>query len=264
MLIPQSSGADSSAQQRIYDVFLSHHGGDKPQVEALAARLEDEEGLKPFLDKWHLIPGEPWQEALEEALDQSGSCAVFLGPSGFGGWHHEEMRAALDQRVADRARKFRVIPVLLPGATMPNRSKSPRFLSRLTWVDFRAGLDDQEAFQRLVAGIRRLPPGRGQAQAIPNAPPASPIFSRFWKRLVAGKQPDEKGELKKIIIGAVAALLLSTPFISAGIPRYKLQIKSPAFKKDGVYEAPAGVVVIKWGVTREQWFRETDISDTGL
>jgi hypothetical protein len=70
--------------------------------------------------------------------------------------------------------------------------------------------------------------------------------------------------LKKIIAGAVAALLLSTPFISAAIPRYKLQIKSPAFKKDGVYEVPPGTVTIKWGVTKEQWFRETDISNTRL
>src|SRR6266508_4059938 len=84
MPIPQSIGADSSAQQHIYDVFLCHHSGDKPQVEALAARLEDEGGVKPFLDKWHLIPGEPWQEALEEALDRSRTCAVFLGPSGLG------------------------------------------------------------------------------------------------------------------------------------------------------------------------------------
>src|SRR4030095_2803989 len=38
-----------SAQQHIYDDFLSHYSGDKPQVEALAARLEDEEGVKQFL-----------------------------------------------------------------------------------------------------------------------------------------------------------------------------------------------------------------------
>ena len=161
MHTPQSSGADSSAQQHIYDVFLSHHSGDKPQVEALAARLEDEEGLKPFLDKWHLIPGAPWQEALEEALDQSGTCAVFLGPGGLGPWENEEMRVALDERV--RNKSFRVIPVLLPGAKPKDEKTLPRFLSRLTWVDFRGGLDYPETFRRLVAGIRGLPPGRQPA-----------------------------------------------------------------------------------------------------
>jgi hypothetical protein len=58
-----------------YDVFLSHNSTDKPAVEALARRLSDEAGLSPFLDKWHLVPGEPWQEALEEALDKSRTCA---------------------------------------------------------------------------------------------------------------------------------------------------------------------------------------------
>lgn len=141
-------------------VFLSHNSKDKPAVETLARRLEDEAKLKPWLDKWNLVPGDPWQEAIEEALDQSRTCAVFLGPGGFGGWHHEEMRSALDQRVSQRERKFRVIPVLLPGAVMPERSKLPAFLSRLTWVDFRAGLDDGDAFSRLAAGIRGIAPGR--------------------------------------------------------------------------------------------------------
>ncbi len=38
-----------------YDVFLSHASDDKPEVEALARCLR-EDGLEPFLDKWHLIP----------------------------------------------------------------------------------------------------------------------------------------------------------------------------------------------------------------
>lgn len=120
-------------------------------------------GLKPFLDKWHLVPGEPWEEALEEALDRSKTCAVFLGPSKLGPWENEEMRVALDERV--RNKSFRVIPVLLPGAEPKDRKTLPRFLSRLTWVDFRAGLDDKDAFRRLVAGIRGLAPGRQPAFA---------------------------------------------------------------------------------------------------
>lgn len=150
-----------------FDVFLSHNSKDKSAVEALASRLTDEAKLQVWLDKWHLIPGEPWQEEIERALDQAHTCAVFLGPNEFGGWHHEEMRAALDQRVADRTRKFRVIPVLLPGATMPDRSKLPAFLARLTWVDFRQGLEDAEAFHRLVAGIRGIVPGRPEGGAMP-------------------------------------------------------------------------------------------------
>jgi TIR domain len=88
--------ANSAAQQHLYDVFLRHQSGDNPQVESIAIRLKDEQGLKPFLDKWHLIPGVPWREAIEEALDQSRTCAVFLGAGGLGSWEDEEMRAALE------------------------------------------------------------------------------------------------------------------------------------------------------------------------
>jgi hypothetical protein len=55
--------------EKRYDVFLSHNSADKPAVEYLAQRLR-QGGLKPFLDKWHLVPGDPWQGALEKALGQ--------------------------------------------------------------------------------------------------------------------------------------------------------------------------------------------------
>jgi WD40 repeat protein len=147
----------SVAAGRRYDVFLSHNSSDKPAVFEIAKRLR-KAGVEPFVDAWHLVPGEPWQEALEGALDASRSCAVFLGPKGFGPWENEEMRAALSMRVSDD--DYRVIPVLLPDAVLPERGRLPRFLSRLTWVDFRPGLDDAAAFDRLVSGIRGLAPDR--------------------------------------------------------------------------------------------------------
>jgi hypothetical protein len=81
-----------------YDVFLSHNGADKHAVECLAHRLK-QEGFVPFLDRWNLVPGQPWQEALEEVLSQCASCAVVLGPEAFSPWHHEELRAALELRL---------------------------------------------------------------------------------------------------------------------------------------------------------------------
>ncbi|MEM7536897.1 MAG: TIR domain-containing protein [Chloroflexota bacterium] len=139
-----------------YDVFLSHSKADKEIVEDLAHKLSHAD-LNPFLDAWHLVPGEPWQESVENALDQSQTCAIFLGPDGTKSWENEEMRIALDERTNER--NYRVIPVLLPGAKMPNRGDLPRFLSRLTWVDFRAGPDDEDAFYRLTCGIRGIAPG---------------------------------------------------------------------------------------------------------
>lgn len=141
-----------------YHVFLSHNSQDKPDVERLAEKLTDEADLTVFLDKWNLVPGDPWQEDLENALESSQTVAVFLGPAGISGWHNEELRNALSVRVSDRNR--RVIPVLLPGTNMPEDDETPSFLQRLTWVDFRKGLDDEEAFRRLVAGIKGEVPGR--------------------------------------------------------------------------------------------------------
>jgi WD40 repeat protein len=141
-----------------YHVFLSHSSADTPVVEDLGRRLL-REGIEPWLDTWHLIPGQAWQPAIAEALAACGSCAVCIGPSGLGSWQHEEMSAAIDQRVAGSAGRFRVIPVLLPGADRPERGRLPTFLAATTWVEFRHGLDDAEAFRRLVCGIRGIEPG---------------------------------------------------------------------------------------------------------
>src|SRR5690349_10461987 len=123
-----------------HDVFLSHNSADKPAVEGLARRLMAA-GIQPWLDTWNLIPGEPWQEAIEQALGQCATCAVFIGPSGAGPWQNEQMRVAIARRVDTRGSSFRVIPVLLPGAERGERSKLPDFLLATTWVEFRTTLD---------------------------------------------------------------------------------------------------------------------------
>ncbi|MBW8875596.1 MAG: TIR domain-containing protein [Acidobacteria bacterium] len=179
----------------VYDVFLSHSTADKPAVEELARKLV-EAGIKPFFDKWELIPGESSQESLEKALDESRTCAVFVGSASLGPWQNEEMRSAIDEWVGDKT--FRVIPVLLPGAPDPRERKMPRFLRRPTWVDFRAGLNDGEAFRSLISGIQGKPPGPGDSAAgelIPSRAVASPY------RCMA--QPPEgfihRGEYEKVL-----------------------------------------------------------------
>ena len=53
-----------------YDVFLSHNTADQAPIETIARRLREEAQLEPFLDRWHLVPGEPWQEALEAYFER--------------------------------------------------------------------------------------------------------------------------------------------------------------------------------------------------
>lgn len=145
-----------------YDTFLSYKTADKPAVEALARRLRDD-GISPWLDEWNLIPGKPWQEAIEQALDNCATCCVFIGPTGIGRWQKAEVRSATDERIEKG--DYRVIPVLLPGAEREQRGSLPKFLRQTTWVEFRDGLEDEEAFRRLVCGIRGRAPGPG-AEAI--------------------------------------------------------------------------------------------------
>src|SRR5512140_3679428 len=83
-----------------HEVFLSHASSDKPVVERIALRLR-EAGVTPWLDQWNLVPGTPWQPAIEEALAECAAVAVFIGPNGLAPWHHEELRAAIDRRVKE-------------------------------------------------------------------------------------------------------------------------------------------------------------------
>jgi len=160
--------------QTKFDVFLSHKAVDKPQVELIAHKLRDA-GLQPWLDKWELVPGEPWQPALIDGIRSSATVAVFVGPSGTGPWQDAETMTALNRALRERA--HRVIPVLLPGAPKPSKIALPPFLDLFTWVDFRAGLDDAEALRRLIAGIRGEAPGPGGAAAkAPELPSAAPSF----------------------------------------------------------------------------------------
>ena len=138
-----------------YDVFLSFSSADRPAVEELARRLEAQ-GLALFFDEWEMIAGRPSQVVLAEAMRDSKTCAVFLGPSRLGPWQKEEIQVAIGQRVGDP--EFHVIPVLLPGAERPRRGDVAHldFLINGTWVEFARTLDEEQAFNRLVCGIKGL------------------------------------------------------------------------------------------------------------
>jgi len=134
-----------------FDVFLSHNSQDKPVVRVLAAALIGR-GLKVWLDEQQLVPGQPWQEGLEEAIQIANAAAVLVGNGGFGPWEIPEMRACLEEFVR---RKIPVIPVLLPG--LHNEPSLPFFLNRFTWVDLRGGLNDA-GLDRLVWGVTCVKP----------------------------------------------------------------------------------------------------------
>jgi Novel STAND NTPase 1/TIR domain len=134
-----------------FDVFLSYHWRDHARVEAVGRWLRDQ-GLKVFLDRWYLVAGRPWPEALEQALGTCGAAAVFVGPGEMGPWQQREKYLALERQARDTS--FPVIPVLLPQG-----DPVLGFLGQNTWVDLREQPDDPARLALLAAAIRGEPPG---------------------------------------------------------------------------------------------------------
>lgn len=222
-----------------WDVFLSHSSRDKSLVRPLAERLE-KEGYRIWYDEWSLVPGTPWQEALEDGLARSAHCAVFVGPNAFGPWHSEEMRQAVEQYVSGH--DSRVIPVLLPGVPAETRKNLPKVLKRLTWVEFKE-LDDQHAFRRLLAGLEgRAPRERGVEPKVSES--RSPVACPSW---AAAVDNDQYGQRAMVRVRNVS-------FNMRFIPKGRFTMGSPTDEK-GRYpdEGPQHEVTL----TKDFWLAET-------
>ncbi len=141
-----------------FDVFISYNRAEQPAVLKLATQLRDR-GLKPWLDVWNLVAGEPWLPDVERALKSSAACAVIVGPSGLGGVHQHEMWTAIERSLSSpEGQRFRVIPVLLPHSTLGDRTLLPSFLTRHTWIEFQETLDEPATFDAFARAIQGKPP----------------------------------------------------------------------------------------------------------
>jgi hypothetical protein len=153
-----------------FDVFLSHNSKDKAAVEKIAKRLLAV-GIRPWLDKWNLAPGDTVLDALEQAIKTIPCAALCFGPADIGKWHIMEIRAYLEKWASGSAR---MIPVILPD--VEESPELPLFVRQTLWVDMREWeSDENDGFYRLVCGI------------LGKAPGDSPM-KRFGVRDVAGWQ----------------------------------------------------------------------------
>jgi len=168
-----------------YDLFISHNSLDKSLIDRIAQRLYSGYDIRSWLDKWDLAAAADWAPAIERALRSSNSCAVVLGANGWGQYHSKEAVAALERR--EKNPEFRVIPVLLPGANAKDMVVLGDFFTRTHRVDFSNGVDDEEAFQRLLSAIRGEAPG----------PPPMTVFSirRDAERWKLAPHEDKKSVL---------------------------------------------------------------------
>lgn len=135
-----------------YDVFLCHNSQNKSAVTEIGKWLE-EHGIRAWLAERELRGGECWQDALQDAIENSKCAFVFIGTRGLGPWQEWELRT-MTEKFLDPQRPL--IPVILPGVT--ETPLLPVSLKRRTWVDFREGGLDREKIGRLIEAI----PGGGR------------------------------------------------------------------------------------------------------
>ena len=137
-----------------FDVFLSHNSKDKGAVEKIAKQLL-KVGIRPWLDKWNLVPGETVMDALEKAIKTVPCATLCFGPADTGRWHIMEIRAYVEKWASGEAR---MIPVILPG--VKEAPELPLFVRQTLWVDLREWENNEsDGFYRLVCGILGKAPG---------------------------------------------------------------------------------------------------------
>jgi hypothetical protein len=147
-----------------FDVFLSHHSGDKPWVIALKAALV-ERGVKVWLDQDEIRPGDLFIDALEHGIQVSRCVAVVVSPESLkSAWVKEEYQRALVLSNSLR-RELRIIPCVLRNAELPG------FLASRHFVDFRDPARFDDRVNDLCHGIT----GHKLEKTVRAASPIAPI-----------------------------------------------------------------------------------------
>src|SRR5437016_4317756 len=130
-----------------YHAFLTYSRRNLKEAEIIYELLHNT-GIIIFFDQRCITAGERFQQAIDHALRESEIALVLVGPDGLGPWQEEENYCFQLLEVASRHLR-RIIPVLLPGASLDLQSKeAPLFLSRSNYFKFNEGVDDvQDQFR---------------------------------------------------------------------------------------------------------------------
>src|SRR5215213_383922 len=143
-------GGDIMIKLYNYDVFISHSSEDTASARRLADKLNEFD----FLCSWgtELIP-----KQMIDVMEDSAVCLLLYGAGGNSPWFDDTIRAAIQNRIERMRGAFRVIPVLLPGATGSEEGemvwsgggieRSQRLA--IEFIRFESSLDETEAIQYL-------------------------------------------------------------------------------------------------------------------
>lgn len=199
-----------------FDVFLSHNSVDKPWVIALKAALV-ERGVRVWLDRDEIRPGDLFIDALEQGIHVSRCLAVVISPESLrSAWVKEEYQRAL-VLAGSSTRELRIIPCVLRDATLPG------FLANRHFVDFRLPSRFEAAVDELCHGITGRKPDT--ASRVPTVVPETTqpeVTSReiqFLERAIAAVKAERTRLLMLRACSPVLGLAVGLLWpVGAGIP----------------------------------------------
>lgn len=123
-----------------FDIFLSYRSTDAPIAERLRDRLEAR-GVRVWLDKDQIRPGDLFAEALERGLATSRAVGLVITASSVASnWVKNEYYRALSLNAAG---ELQLIGLLFDDAELPG------FLKDRNWIDFGRG-DFEKCVDRLI------------------------------------------------------------------------------------------------------------------
>lgn len=160
----QQARSEPASQPPLF--FLSHSGDESEAAKTLAAALRGA-GVEVWLDVDRLRPGDRWQHEIGTALQSAQAFLLYVGRTAVDRWVDFEVQIALDRAAKDR--RFRLIPVLGPGA---DPAALPDFVKLFQWIDLRSSpIPAPETLRALLSG--QAP---STSEAVPVLLPERPPF----------------------------------------------------------------------------------------
>lgn len=135
-------------EQKEFDVFLSHNSLDKDSVRIIGEKLE-KAGIRTWLDERQFKGGDHWPGKLYEILDNTDTVFFFLGINGVGPWQDAEIDYLHNRYISSRRQSPRIVPILLPGASIDNLPSKLNYLKEIQFVTL-DNLDSYDDISKLL------------------------------------------------------------------------------------------------------------------
>jgi len=154
--IPAQDGARFIAQEKPR-IFIAYAEEDLPAVRKLYRALA-RKGLRPWLDKNDLLPGQNWPRSIDTAIESADYFIACFSKNAIAkrGAFHSELRYALDCAVRVPLDEIFLVPVRLDACRVPEK-----VASQIQYVDLFPDWDS--GIQRVLDVIRGQERRRGKS-----------------------------------------------------------------------------------------------------